>query len=276
MDMLMKSKIKMVAHLADVHIRTLRYHDEYLEVFHNLYSSLNEMFDGYDYYECRIVIVGDLFHQKITVSNEQLVLGADFLTELADIAPVIIVAGNHDLLENNLSRTDSISPLISLLKNENIHYYKNSDCFVDSNVTWCNFSIFEEYQTPNIAKYREKNPDNVFIGLFHAPLMGSVTPIGFKFDNAETPNHFAGCDFVMLGDIHLHQEITGAGVRCVYPGSLIQQNFGENISNHGYLLWDLETQTYEMKEVENPYTYAKFIIKSVNDIDDGLKFLVNE
>ena len=67
--------------------------------------------------EIRIVITGDLVHNKINISNEQLILTSWFLNELTNYGRVIIIPGNHDFLENNTQRLDSISPIVDLLKN---------------------------------------------------------------------------------------------------------------------------------------------------------------
>ena len=47
-----------IAHLADIHIRNLKYHDEYRQVFAELYEKLAEEKPDV------IVVVGDLAHTK--------------------------------------------------------------------------------------------------------------------------------------------------------------------------------------------------------------------
>ena len=111
--------IKKVVHLADIHIRTFRMHDEYLDVFKTLMTNLTDLLVDYKREEIRIVVAGDLVHQKIVISNEQLLLGTWFLRKLEEIAPVIMIAGNHDLLENNKDRIDSISPMVQFLFDKN-------------------------------------------------------------------------------------------------------------------------------------------------------------
>ena len=93
--------IKTCIHIGDIHIRTLRLHDEYKEVFLNLFKDLKDNLKDFKREEIRIVVTGDLVHQKIIISNEQLILGTWFLKKLEEIAPVILIAGNHDMLENN-------------------------------------------------------------------------------------------------------------------------------------------------------------------------------
>lgn len=269
-------KIKKIVHLADIHIRTFRMHNEYNESFELLYSSLKEELKEYDYNEVRIVIVGDLVHQKITISNEQLMLSCDFLHNLSEIAPVIIVAGNHDLLENNKDRLDSITPIIQLLKNDKIKYYKESECYLDENVVWCNYSIFEENKRPNIEAGRELYGDKTYIGLFHGALIGAKTDIGYEFEHGTALEHFEGCDMVLLGDIHKIQEFNYRGIPIKYCGSLVQQNFGETIDNHGYTLWDLESKTNVHVEIPNNYGFYQFKITSPEDIINDNEKLINK
>jgi DNA repair exonuclease SbcCD nuclease subunit len=195
--------IKKIIHIADVHIRTYRMHDEYKEVFEQFIDEVKEYCKDYKHEEIRIAIVGDLVHQKITISNEQLILSCWFLNELSKIGKVVIIAGNHDLLENNKDRVDSISPMIQLLGSDNIYFYKESICYEDENIVWCNYSIFEHNTPPDIVSGRKTyGDDKTYIGLYHAPLAGASTDIGYHFDEGTSLEIFEGCDMVLLGDIH--------------------------------------------------------------------------
>ena len=60
-----------------------------------------------------------------------------------------------------------------------------------------------------------------------------------------------------------------------YVGSLIQQNFGENITNHGFLMWDIASKTFTEHDVENKYPYYQFKIKSLEDLETGSEKLTN-
>ena len=189
--------------MGDVHIRTMRMHDEYKEVFDKLLVDAAELVKDFDREEVRVVLAGDLVHQKIVISNEQLLLGTWFLRKLEEIAPVIIIAGNHDLLENNKDRMDSITPMVQFLPDANINYFKESKCYLDGNIVWCVYSIFEENKRPDIESARaEFGGDKTYIGLFHGPLIGSSTDIGYVIDHGYSLEIFGGCDMVMCGDIH--------------------------------------------------------------------------
>lgn len=83
----------------------------------------------------------------------------------------------------------------------------------------------------------------------------------------------------MCGDIHKRHEIqfnsNEDNIKAVYPGSLIQQDFGENVSGHGFLLWDVEELEYEEFDIENDYSLFKFKITSIEDIENQTEEFVN-
>lgn len=269
--------VKFVVHLADIHIRTFRLHDEYKEVFVTLIKDISSLIKGYSRDEIRIVIAGDLVHQKIIISNELMILGTWFLRELDKLAPIVIIAGNHDLLENNKDRMDSISPMVQFLPDAEINFFKESKCYLDDNIVWCVYSIFEGNKTPDINTARlQFGKDKTYIGLFHAPLINAKTDIGYEIDHGAELEIFEGCDLVMLGDIHKRQTFNHKGIIVAYPSSLIQQNFGENISKHGFLFWDIETKSFTEHDVDNSYQYYQFKIKSLDDLDNGVEKLTNE
>jgi len=194
--------IRKIIHISDLHIRTFKRHDEYKEISIDFFNSVKKEVDGIPKDDIRIVIVGDLVHQKITISNEQLLFLAWFLKECTKICKTIVVAGNHDLLENNKDRLDSLTPVIELLDNDDIQYLKQSLCYVDDNIVWCNYSIFEENKRPDIESSRVENIDKIFIGLLHAPVIGATTNLGYEFEDGIEAEYFDGCDLVLLGDIH--------------------------------------------------------------------------
>ena len=268
--------IKKIVHLADIHIRTFRMHDEYQDVFKSLINDLTDLLVDYKREEIRVVIAGDLVHQKIVISNEQLMLGTWFLRKLDEIAPVILIAGNHDLLENNKDRMDSITPMVQFLPDKDINYFKESKCYLDGDVVWCVYSIFEENARPDIEGARVQfGDDKTYIGLYHAALINAKTDIGYEIDHGADLDIFEGCDMVMLGDIHKRQVFNHKGIIIAYPSSLIQQNFGENITKHGFLLWDVETRTFTEHDVENKSPYYQFRIKSMEDIENGTEKITN-
>lgn len=60
-----------------------------------------------------------------------------------------------------------------------------------------------------------------------------------------------------------------------YSSSLIQQNFGENINNHGFLLWNVLEKTYEEHNVANNYPFYQIRITSLEDLENNNEKIFN-
>jgi DNA repair exonuclease SbcCD nuclease subunit len=268
--------IKKIVHTADWHIRTYRHHDEYKEVFNQFMLDIKEEIKDYERDEIRIVIAGDLVHNKTVISNEQLIFTTWILRKLEEIAPLIIISGNHDLNLNNKDRMDSISPMVQFLPDANINYFKESKCYLDNNIVWCVYSVFEENERPDIESARiQFGDDKTYIGLFHAPILNAKTDIGYEIDHGAGLEIFEGCEIVLCGDIHKRQSFNHKGTIIAFSSSLIQQNFGEKVSKHGFLLWDVPTKSFTEHDVDNNYPYYQFRIKSLDDLDNNNEVITN-
>jgi DNA repair exonuclease SbcCD nuclease subunit len=282
--------INKIVHLADIHIRTNQLHDLYKKQIENLVNdirfqvSLNpidvtDMYTEPFFHNVRIVLTGDLFHQKINISNEQILLASWFLGELVKIGNVIIIPGNHDFLENNTERIDSITPIVELLNNPNITYFKDSGVYNDDNINWVVYSLYQHNQRPKFTKDEKihgEKAKNLFVGLFHGPIQGMSTDLGFTFDDAYDRLNFVDLDLLLCGDIHKRQvfKLPGGG-DAVMIGSLIQQDFGENIKHHGYGIYDMETKKYIFHDLPNDQPFLHFKINDIKDIETEREQLVN-
>lgn len=229
----------------------------------------------------RIVIVGDIFHNKIRTTNEAKTLFHHLLNYLDKICPTYIVAGNHDMLQNNRDRMDSITPTFGIDGvYSNVTYldktleYK-SGLIQDDNVIFALYSMFEDFTKPEMGNIRVDNPDKRIIGLYHGDIAGSVTDLGRMSDSGIDTEWFKDCDCVMAGHIHRFQEIKKNGVPIVYPGSVFQQDFGENTTGHGFAVWNLGDMTYKHVEVENVYRMFKFSANSYEDVENDCEKLLN-
>jgi len=270
--------IKKVFHIADLHFRTYNRHQECKETCYKFINEVKFYMEDNElsFQEVRIVIVGDIVHQKITISNELTMLLSFFLTECTKLCPTIIIAGNHDLLENNRDRLDSLTPVIEIMNNSNISYFKESKCYLDDNIVWCVYSIFEENKKPDIVEGKNKyGKDKKYIGLFHAPVDGAITSIGFEFEDSTELEQFGDCDAVMMGDIHHRQNFVYKGINISYCGSFIQQDFGERVEGHGYLLWDIDYLDCTAHDIDTNFGYYVFKINSLDALDTEKEYLTN-
>ena len=221
-------------HIADVHWRGLTRHSEYKKAFSNLFEQARLLNPD------SFVIAGDIVHSKTQGISPELIDCLNWwFTEMSRIAPVHVMLGNHDGLILNSDRQDAISPILRALNLSRVHLYRDSGTYEDPynpDIEWCVFSPFDEPGYNNIVA----NPDKISIALYHGAVWGSHTDTNFMLDGDCRMDLFKTFDFTMLGDIHKRQQIDADG-RIWYPGSTIQQNYGES-GEKGFLLWEIESK----------------------------------
>ena len=217
------------AHLADTHIRNLKYHYEYRAVFEQIYDKLRE--EEVDY----IIHCGDLAHTKTQLSPEYFEMASHFLKNLADIAPTYIIPGNHDGNLRNSSRQDAITPIVEALEHPNLFLLKDSgEAQVGDKFTLNVLSVFDEDNWIDPT-----DEDRINIALYHGSISGVKTDLGWTMEHGENDvSIFDKFDFAFLGDIHKTNQILDLEGRVRYPGSTIQQNHGES-NDKGLLLWNI-------------------------------------
>ena len=79
----------------------------------------------------------------------------------------------------------------------------------------------------------------------------------------------------MAGHIHKRQDLKRGNVKIVYPSSLIQQTFGETVSQHGFTVWNIEDMTYEHIDLDTEYGLYDIEISKIEDIDEDNERLIN-
>ena len=189
--------IKKIVHFSDLHLKLFKDHGLYRSI-------LNDMFDRFrEIKPDRITFTGDLVHSKNNVSPELIEIVSWVLTECSKIAKTIIIIGNHDMIESNLERLDTLTPIINSLNNPNISYYKDRGVYEDENVNWCVYSLVQHNIPPEIPQNGKIN-----IGLFHGAINGLKTDLGFSFgEESFDSSKFNGLEIVLCGDIHLRQTL---------------------------------------------------------------------
>lgn len=244
-------KLKTVIHIADIHIRLFRRHEEYEAAFERLYQDI----DAKKLKDFVIVVAGDIVHAKTDMSPEMVEVTSKFLTRIADFAPTIMIAGNHDCNLANTNRMDALTPIVNNLKHPNLYYIRESDVVYVADTAFAVCSIFDEQENwPSVDTIEDVTTK---IALYHGPVHGSTTDANFTITNRHVHvDTFDGYDVVMLGDIHKHQVLKEESPIIVYASSLIQQNHGETLENHGWCLWDIPNRSFEFVHLENDYGYV--------------------
>ena len=237
------------AHIADTHIRNLKYHSEYRTVFEKMYNMLRE--EKVDY----IIHCGDIAHTKTQISPEFVDMTANFFKELSSIAPTYIILGNHDGNLKNDSRQDALTPIIEALNLPNLHLLKSAgETVLDKDFTINVLSVFDEDNW-----VQPSNADKINIALYHGAVGGVVTDTGWIMEHGDHDIAvFEEFDYAFLGDIHKTNQILDTEGRVRYPGSTVQQNHGET-NDKGFLIWDIESKDkFSVKHhiIENPRPFV--------------------
>ena len=220
-------------HLSDVHFRGLSRHHEYRESFEDFFKKSKKLNPDV------IFIGGDIVHSKTQGISPELV---DILTwwfkKMASIAPVHVILGNHDGLISNKDRQDAISPIVNAIGNDRITLYKKSGTYPTGipGFNWCVFSCFDEESWENVKPI----PGEINIATFHGAVRGSEVDSDWTLEGEVEHTFFKEFDFGFLGDIHKFQYIDSEK-RIAYPGSTIQQNYGED-PGKGFLFWEIENK----------------------------------
>jgi DNA repair exonuclease SbcCD nuclease subunit len=218
-----------VMHLADIHIRLTKRHEEYIQVFNKLNKDISLLPKN----SC-VVVAGDLFHSKSDLSPECVSIASNVLKGLADERPTVLIAGNHDATLSNKNRLDSLSPIVNALNHNNLFYLKDTGLYILGDILFNHMSVFDDAENYIKAedipqKYRRET--NHFIALFHGPVDKSMSDVGYMVSNrAMTTKIFDGHDIVLLGDIHKHQSL--------FPDTMIvrEDELNEFLSSGDYEL----------------------------------------
>ena len=275
--------LKYIFHISDLHIRNgdniySRY-DEYNNVFNNTIASLNSniIIKNLSKKEYIIVITGDIFHNKNNIGNYGLLLYKNFITELTKIGKVIIIHGNHDKIQSDLNQPSLV--FSSTFQNDNLIVLNESTSFIIDDIGFSYVCVDDtlDYKANSgrlsiLPRFPIiKDPVKYKIALFHGTFSKSKLYNGdiIHEDNNPYPLEWIKeFDYALLGDIHKRQTaIYNKKTKYGYSGSLIQQNFGEDILDHGYLIWDLYGN--EITEI-NVYNNIGYINIKENDKEEIL------
>tara|TARA_B110000211_G_scaffold52569_1_gene58002 strand:- start:5397 stop:9479 length:4083 start_codon:yes stop_codon:yes gene_type:complete len=279
-----KKIVTKIIHLSDIHIRTgnslyCRYL-EYLDVIKKLIISLKK----HDYDNTIVIITGDIFHHKNLIESYGIDLFNELIINLTKLTTVYLIRGNHDYRQDySPSVMDDINiELISSLisKYTNVHYLNETGLYEIGDILVGLVTIQDTLKTGDTSGKVDKLPDFPWtekkykhtVALYHGIVVSNEKTIYKDPIKIEWINNY---DFGLLGDIHKQQiynsswnndgyyEIKNKDeLMWGYSGSLIQQNFGESINKHGYLLWDLDNYKVYSEDIENKTIYCNLYYKN--------------
>ena len=241
------SQIDRIFHISDIHIRTLKRHREYREVFANMFEFIKKTATP----NSIAVVTGDIVHSKLDMSPELVKMLVEFFSRFK--IPTIVILGNHDMNLNNMHRVDAVSPILDVIQNPNIHFIRENGLFEAAGVVFNHMAV----DVPSTEFIRANQFSAAYkIALHHGAVNTARTDIGYQINNEHVGiDLFEGHDITLLGDIHKPAQFLDAERTIAYPGSIIQQNYGEAL-DHGILVWDLDRRTADFHQIQNDYGYV--------------------
>lgn len=257
------SKIKYLIHISDIHIRNNGdREEEYRYVFDRLIEKIEELEINNDYL---FVITGDIFDSNKPDDNARN-LAKELFMRLLEFTNVVSIIGNHecDMKNNSYKKENPLTSTIDGLTNKDNKSWVilESGEYKFGNIK---FGLTcQEDENVFIPKKMDKNK-YTYVGLGHFIIKEVFEKGDYKFKLED----FDDYDFVLLGDIHkniLFDKTRG------YAGSLIQQRVSESITEHGFVLYNIEEKTNELIKIQNENAIINVKIENGNDDFSLIKF----
>jgi len=191
----------------------------------------------------------------------------------------------YDTDIDQLDSHDVLTSLFHLTERENVAYLADSGCYIAGDIGFGLVSVKDTLVSGGTHAQVEKLPDfpNTFpqhvktkIALFHGTMKQSTLQNYSPANDGYPTDWIKGYDLWLLGDVHLQQihNVTPINNQLYswnnnqkpvwgYSGSLIQQTFGETLTGHGYLLWNLIDKTVLTQDIHN--NIARISAKFINN-----------
>jgi DNA repair exonuclease SbcCD nuclease subunit len=276
-----------IVHLADVHIRNTA-RETFSIVIGKLGLELRAIRDRVGAHSRIIVcVVGDVFHNRISISSENMTdchALIDCLMECAD--DVIVIPGNHDANINNSERADLLKPIMereislrrlaaasddaSVADKCQLHYWSKSGWHNEmyKDLEFYVFSPLEHGCAPPVNESSDGGAQWK-IALVHdfingMPINGTAGSSG-SIERA----WLSQFNIVMCGHVHDYQEVGNgsSGPIIAYSGALAQMTIGESFDK-GFIVWEFfkshgttgARHTHRFVRIEAPGALVKFAV----------------
>ena len=247
-------KVDKIFHISDIHVYNYQRHEEYIEVFEKLYKIIEERMTP----NSIIFLGGDIVHSKTNMSPELFSVVSNLLSTLCNMLPTIVILGNHDLNLNNKTRLDALTPIINSLNLPTLHFLNETNVYQYEQIGFSLLHVKDKIE--NVIPAKSFDAETKIL-MYHGPVKNSATAYGYLLEGnyLDVLDH-ADYDYILLGDIHKHQYLN-LEKTAAYPSSLIQQNFGEDLT-HGIIEWDLNKNTSEFIKIASSHGYYTFKLKN--------------
>lgn len=188
--------------------------------------------------------LGDLTHDREVINIRDLCLLTDFLNETKTKygQQIEVFPGNHDMFLKNSWDINSLRPLGSINCHDNI-----SKIDIGGRRFWILPFVHYESDYMNILGKIEKRYKPGDVLLTHIGVKNATLNACFLLKSWSVVN-FDSSPFrrVYTGHFHCYQQV---GSNVWYPGSLIPFKFDEGDVDHGFIVYDTETDTQEFVSI---------------------------
>ena len=222
----------------------------------------------------RIVMLGDLFHAKVTTSTEILIKTAELINDLSKHFYIYLIVGNHDIAsisESNLNLPNVFQGNANINVIEDYFMYEIDDIVL-------HFQAYGKFGANFFNAIHVEDYKNYLFG--HFGINGFVMQGDNITDNKSdvTPKHLEKFDGVFLGHFHGYQ--TEGNI--TYVGSPIQLRHGDELMPHGFVFVDTRTNDFEFIEYDKKPNFLtiKLTKKSYKKLletkDSYIRILLNK
>ena len=277
-------QIRTIIQLSDIHIRIgsdpqqARYL-EYKNVFQELKSYL-ESHESVKNGTAVCIITGDIFHNKVRLDSFSVTLFNELIQIISDLLPLYIIKGNHDMQQDKPDVPDLIEAVLneSVVKNNRVYYMRKTGHYMVGNVGFGLVDVADTLlkgtssgkQVEDLPRFPDPHifPYNITTtcALFHGTMISAKLQNYSDSTEGYPIQWLNGYDIALLGDVHLQQVHNihqprdtwiDKKVTWGYPGSILQQNFGEELINHGVLEWDLRNKSVSARNFRSTVGLVK-------------------
>jgi DNA repair exonuclease SbcCD nuclease subunit len=213
-----------------------------------------------DYYKSQdideIIIPGDIFHNRSSISVETLTVAREFFNYFKDFT-VYISTGNHDCFKKDSSDINSIKLLDGW---KNIHIFDKEPVILETNFNKTIGFVPWGTELLNFPKC-----DIMFAHLeISSFYMNSykVCEHGFSYKDL-----FKYSNYIISGHFHKKDHRKFENGEILYLGSPFQHNFGDTLDARGIYVFDLKDNSFEFIENNISPKHCKLSIKGSIDED---------
>ena len=275
-----------LAHIADVHLSERVHFAGTLRVLDEFCAAVERSVHDRDPFDL-VLIAGDIADPRrapARATPTERNAFARLVVRLANVAPVVLVRGNHDALgdwtfldlietTHEVRWVDNAPESLTLAQLPGVVVHA---------VPWQSPRGWEDFGDDceagmeavfrGIGDLVEAEPDALHIGVGHMSITGGRLPSGQALVGAEVQVPasmlmLARCNYFALGHLHEFQRIPG--VRAAYSGSPNRLNFGEAGKRCGWLDVRVDSDGSTIDFVELAADRMVTIDADVRTLDDG-------